>query len=217
LSAGVDLLGAADVASGVLWAVTYALVIRRGFLDKTYGVPLAALVSAIAWEIIFAVVRPTPVLPPFAAPAWLVLDSGILYQYLRYGPAEERRAVPAAPAWFYARFAAAAAGAFLLEYSFILDWGDRDGAYSGFAVNVVMSLSFIAMLERRRDVRGQSMYIAVGKLLGSAIAIPHAYVLYGSLASLRAFMGVTFLCDVTYAVLLHRQCRAQRIRPWARL
>jgi hypothetical protein len=73
------------------------------------------------------------------------------------------------------------------------------------------------MLERRRDVRGQSMYIAMSKLLGSAIAMPHAYALHESLRSLRAFMAVTFVCDVVYAVLLYRQCRAQGIRPWGRL
>jgi hypothetical protein len=204
----------ADLASGFLWAVTYVLVIRRGSLDRTSGMPLAALASALAWELIHAVVRPTPVLPRFVVPVWLAIDAGIVHQYLRYGSDERPRT---AEAWFYARFAAALAGAFALEYAVILDWGDRDGAYSGFAVNVIMSLAFIAMLERRRDVRGQSMYIALGKLAGSAIAIPHAYVLHGALWSLRAFMAATLIGDVGYAVLLHRRCRAQGIRPWARL
>lgn len=32
------------VGSGVLWTLTYLLIIRQGFLDRTYGMPLAALV-----------------------------------------------------------------------------------------------------------------------------------------------------------------------------
>src|SRR5215208_8477788 len=32
------------VGSGVLWTLTYLLIIRQGFLDRTYGMPLAARV-----------------------------------------------------------------------------------------------------------------------------------------------------------------------------
>jgi hypothetical protein len=217
LSACADVFRATDLASSILWSATYVLILRRGFLDKTSGVPLLALASAITWELIFAVVRPTPGLPPFVVPVWFVLDAGIVYQYLLYGSAPRPRAGWNACATFYATFTAALAGAFGLEYAIVLDWGDRDGVYSGFAVNVVMSLAFLAMLARRRDVRGQSMYIALGKLTGTAITIPHAYALHGALASLRVFMGVSFLGDVAYAVLLDRRCRPQGFRPWARL
>ena len=217
MNACADPFRIADVASGILWCATYALILRRGFLDRTCGVPLVALAAAITWELIFAVVRPTPGLPPFVVPAWLVIDCGILYLHLRYGGDERRRATRAGRAILHARCAAALAGAFALEYAVILDWGDEDGVYSGFAVNVVMSLAFLAMLDRRRDVRGQSVYVGMSKLLGSAITIPHAYALHGSLWSLRAFMVVSLLGDVAYVVLLDRRCRAQGIRPWARL
>jgi hypothetical protein len=36
------------------WAVAYVLIIRRGFLDKTYGVPMVALAGNIVWEFLFA-------------------------------------------------------------------------------------------------------------------------------------------------------------------
>jgi hypothetical protein len=206
-----------DVAQGALWALTYVLILRRGFLDKTCGMPLTGLVLASTWEVIFGVLRPTPGLPAFVVLTWLAIDACIVYQYLRYGPVDLQREGRRATAWFYARFAAVWAGALWLEHAFVLDWGDADGAYLGFFVNALMSLSFITMLERRRDVRGQSMYIAMSKLLGSVVAIPQAYVLYGSLRSLRAFMVVMSACDVAYAVLLYRQCRAQGIRPWGRL
>jgi hypothetical protein len=206
-----------DFAAGALWALTYLLILRRGFLDKSCGMPLAALVLATTWEVIFGVLQPTPEFPPYFVPIWLALDTCILYQYLRYGPVDLTREGRKASAWFYARFAAVWAGTLWLQHAFVLDWGDRDGAYSAYAVNAGMSLAFIAMLERRRDVRGQSMYIAVSKLLGSAVAMPHAYALHGSLRSLLAFMVVTLACDVVYVVLLYWQCRAQGIRPWGRL
>lgn len=205
---------AADLAGGALWALTYLLLVRRAFLDRTCGVPLPALAAAVTWELIYGVVRPTPGLPPLVVPAWLALDALIVAQYLRYGAAERG---DAARAWFFVRVGAALAVAFVVQHACIVDWGDRDGVYSGFAVNVVMSLSFLARLDRRADVRGQSLYIALGKLLGTAVTIPHAYALHGELGSLRAFMAVTLAGDVAYAVLLARRCRAQGIRPWARL
>lgn len=201
----VDLFHGMDAASGVCWAVAYLLIIRRGFLDRACGVPLLALAAAINWELIYAVVQPTPDLPAIVVPTWLAIDAVIVYLYLRYSEDGQSRA----------RFAAVMAAAFAVEYSFILDFGDHDGVYSGFAVNVVMSVAFIAILERRRDVRGQSMYIALAKMAGTLVTIPHAYALHGSMWSLRVLMVITVVCDVVYAVLLGRRLRALGMRPWA--
>jgi hypothetical protein len=213
----VDPFRVLDLTGCSLWAATYLLVIRRGSLDRASGVPLLAVASNVAWELIYTVARRTPALPVFVVPAWFLVDAAILHQYLRYGDARRRRPAEATATRFYARVAAAVAVAFALEYAVILDLADRDGICSGFAVNVVCSLAFVAMIERRRDARGQSMYIALAKLVGTAIMIPHAYALHGALWSIRAFMGVTLLGDVAYAALLHRQLRAEGIRPWGRL
>jgi hypothetical protein len=217
LSVCIDPLRAADIAFSIVWAGVYVLILRRGRLDRTSGVPLAAVAAALGWEITFGVVRPTLVIPRIVVPAWLALDAGVFYQYLRHAAGEHGARTPAARAALYTGIGAVVGGAFGLQYTFARDWGDVDGSYSAYVVNVVMSLSIIAMLLRRRDVRGQSMYIALAKLVGSALGFPHAYVLHPALVSLRALMGVTFLSDVVYAVLLWKQCRAQQIRPWARV
>jgi hypothetical protein len=46
------------VGSGVLWTITYLLIIRRGVLDRTYGMPLVALCANLSWEFIFSFVFP---------------------------------------------------------------------------------------------------------------------------------------------------------------
>jgi len=33
---------------GLFWSVTYILIIRRGFKDKTFGMPMAALCANIS-------------------------------------------------------------------------------------------------------------------------------------------------------------------------
>jgi hypothetical protein len=202
------------VASGALWAIAYVLLFQRGQLDGRSGVPLPALASALAWETTYALVHPTPELPSFVAPLWLSADGLLLWQYLRLGaPARPGRA----RAWFYAGTAAALAGALALALGASLAARDRDGVCSGFAVNVVMSISFVAMARRRRDVRGQSLYSAIAKLGGTASAIPHAAALHGALWSLWALMTTAVAADVAYVALLHARCRASGVPPWERL
>lgn len=211
MSACVDPFVVTDVVSGLLWSLAYVLMLRRGSVDRVSGVPLLAFAPAITWELIYGVVRPTRELPPFVVPLWLVLDTGIVLQYLRHREREGRRA------WSRLRLLVTLAICFAIELSVIHDLDDRDGVWSGFAVNVIMSLAFVAMIRGRRDVRGQSIYIALLKMLGTLVTAPHAYALHGDQWSLRVFMAVSLLADLTYVALVARQCRAQGIRPWSRV
>jgi hypothetical protein len=202
------------MASGTLWAIAYLLLGQRGQLDGRSGVPLPALAAAFAWETIYAVLHPTPVLPSFVAPLWLSIDGLLLWQYLRLGGAARSGR---ARAWFYAGTAVALACAFGIELGAVVALADRDGAVSGFAVNAVMSVSFVAMVRRRHDVRGQSLYFAIAKLAGTATAIPHAVVLHGAPWSLLALMVVAVAADVAYVALLRARCRALGVPAWERL
>ena len=42
------------IVGGIFWSLAYFLIIRQGFKDRTYGMPLAALCANISWEAIFA-------------------------------------------------------------------------------------------------------------------------------------------------------------------
>jgi hypothetical protein len=79
------------VGSGVLWTITYLLIIRRGFLDRTYGMPLVALCANLSWEFIFSFLFPHGPLQRPVNVVWFSLDLIILYQLLRYGPREFAR------------------------------------------------------------------------------------------------------------------------------
>ena len=46
------------LGSGIFWTLTYVPIIWRGFLDQTYGMPLAALCANLSWEFIFSFVHP---------------------------------------------------------------------------------------------------------------------------------------------------------------
>jgi hypothetical protein len=155
------------VGSGVLWTLAYLLIIRRGFLDRTYGIPLVALCANISWEFIFAFVYPHDLPQRAVNVVWFSLDVLILFQLLLYGPREfaglSRRL-------FCMVFALALATAFGAVLAVTLEFDDFDGAYSAFGQNLMMSILFVAMLHARRSLRGQSVWIAILKMGGTALA-----------------------------------------------
>ena len=91
------------LSPGLFWTLTYVLVIRQGFRDRTYGMPLVALCANISWEFIFSVVRPQPGGAQIVYVVWFCFDVVIAYTALRYGPRE----FPGLPrSVFYLGFAA---------------------------------------------------------------------------------------------------------------
>jgi hypothetical protein len=161
------LFDAIMVGSGVLWTLTYLLIIRQGFLHRTYGMPLVALCANISWEFIFAFVYPHDLPQRAVNVVWLSFDVVILVQLLLYGPREfatlPRRL-------FYAAFALALATAFGAVLTVTLQFDDSDGVYSAFGQNLMMSILFVTMLYSRGSMRGQSVWIAVLKMVGTALA-----------------------------------------------
>ena len=155
------------VGSGVLWTLAYLLMIRRGFLDRTYGMPLVALCANLSWELIFSFVYPHDLPQRAVNVVWFSFDLVILLQLLLYGSREfadlSRRA-------FYAVFALALAASFGAVLSVTLELDDFDGAYSAFGQNLMMSVLFLAMLYARRSLKGQSVSIALLKMGGTALA-----------------------------------------------
>jgi len=89
----------------------------------------------------------------------------IVYTYFKYGrkyfPKDKQHYfVPWSPAAFVAGFLVI----YFAYYEFPDFWGAR---YTAFAQNLMMSVLFISMLVRRDNVDGQSMYIAIFKMLGT--------------------------------------------------
>ncbi len=189
------------LGSGAFWALAYLLIIRRGFLDATYGMPLVALCANVSWEFIFSFVHPHgPVQRPVNI-VWFLLDLIILFQLLRYGPRDFAGLSKGA---FYTMFGLALVTSFCTVLFVTYEFDDWDGAYSAFGQNLLMSVLFIMMLYARRSLRGQSVPIAISKMLGTALA-SLAFYLYSPLSEgsiLLPFFYVAILVfDLVYVVM----------------
>ncbi len=204
------------VVGGLFWSLTYFLIIRRGFKDKTFGMPLVALSANISWEAIFSLIYPP--LPPqlYINYAWFALDIVIVFQFLRFGKSEFLKF---STKKFYSMFSLTSLVAFGLIFSITYELRDFLGVYTAFGQNLVMSILFIFMLFGRNGIRGQSTYIAFFKMLGTGV-ISLAFYLYQPISQesilLPTLYVSIFVIDVIYLVLLYRKIRENKISPWLR-
>jgi hypothetical protein len=190
--------------------LTYIDIIKKGTRDRTYGMPLLALCANISWEFLFSFIKPHRPPQLIVNMIWFAFDVVILYQTLRFGPNEFKTVSPKA---FYMLFMVALVTAFSVVYTTSSTFNDWNGAYSAFGQNLLMSGLFIRMLKQRKSSRGQSISIAVYKLIGTVLA-SLAYYLADTEKRKSVFLFgcyiATFILDAMYVSMLARNKKRNR-------
>ena len=156
------------VVSGVCWTIVYIEGIRVGFKDKSYAIPFFALALNIAWELLYSAFgfRAGVSVQSTINAVWFAFDVGILYTYFKYGRKYFPLNLPTRT--FIGWSVLCLVTALCVEYAFIREFGVAVGAgYSAFLQNLLMSVLFIDMFVKRGGSEGQSLYIAVGKWVGT--------------------------------------------------
>jgi len=204
------------ISSGVCWTLTYLLIIRRGVIDLTYGMPAAALLANLSWEAIYSFVYPHT-MPQLAVDrVWFTFDVLILLQYLRFGPTTPRIRLAGS---FYLQFLLGLVVAFMLILLLGREFKDIHGAYAAFGQNLMMSVLFITMLKQRKSAAGQSIYIGILKMTGTLLASVAFYTqvkTYGQSPLLQFLFVAILVYDVIYICMLARQLRLQHIKVLGR-
>lgn len=203
------------VVSGIFWLLAYVLMIRRGFLDKTYGMPLVALCANISWEFIYSFILPHPRPQLYINIAWFALDTVILFQVIRFW---KREFPDLSAGQFFPTFLFTLGSGFCLVLFSSIDLDDPIGKYAAFGQNLMMSALFIVMLYRRDDLRGQSIYIAAAKMIGTFFASWGFYPFFPFPDNLLLpfLFAATLVLDLVYMVMIYERCRKLNIAPWFR-
>jgi hypothetical protein len=213
------------------WLGTYILLIRRGNKDRVLAMPMAALAGNICWEGIFSFIYMPD--DPKVLVEWggaFCLDTLILVQAFRFGR-HDFTSEGVKKHW-NAILAVSLVTAFVAIMGFTAQFGDKLGWFTGFLQNVLMSILFVTMLIRRDSSVGQSIYIAVGKFLGTFFAFVlalHWSPAFGTAIvdhRLRAptpmppmipwIYPLIFFFDIVYIVLLYRKLKQEGVNPWTR-
>src|SRR5262249_17420217 len=208
-----ELTWSLQIGSGIFWTAVYIVIIRLCFRERTYGMPIAALCANISWEFIFSFVYPHDPPQNYITIVWFVFDLVIVLQTLQFG-----RVVFEPPSLFYPAFILGLLVSFGAILAITVQFNDWDGKYTAFGQNLMMSVLFVAMLLRRQDIKGQSIYIiAFGKMVGTVLPSMLFFLRFPN-SPLLNFLYVSILIfDVIYTVLLYTKHKELRINPWTRV
>jgi len=199
--------------SGVAWSIVYLSIIRIGFKEKTYGMPLVALGLNLAWELLYAYsdivlrVHGEIGVQGVVNGIWAFLDCIILFTFFKYGLKDSY--VPHRKKIFILGSIFILVACFAVQIAFITEfgWVSADGVpeaarYSAFLQNFAMSLLFINFYFMRKGNRGQSVTIAFAKWVGTLAPT----ILMGIVQSFNPFIIICGLfCsifDIFYIYLL---------------
>ncbi|GGU57052.1 transmembrane-type terpene cyclase [Streptomyces daghestanicus] len=214
--------GRADIPDALFWAfagptaigwlLTYVLAIRQAFVDRRVGIPAYLVAVNFAWE--FSLTFVLEQLPSQRGInfLWVLFNAVLLYQALRFGPRDHPGLTPRVFRW---TFAGVLVWAGLMVVVGANEFHDLDGMYTGMIIQVPLSASFLYLLRRRGSSAGQSLYIAVAKLVGSLFAGLTAFVLYPSHHLLQVLVPTYVVLDVAYLVLLRRTMLREGRPLWA--
>lgn len=102
---------------------------------------------------------------------------------------------------------------FGLIYTMTIEF-DSCGAYSAFGQNYLMSVLFMIMLFQRNSLLGQSIYIALVKMAGTALYSFSAYLfvpLMRQSAVIQYLALAILFFDLSYVVAIYYVARKQKI------
>lgn len=201
--------------SGIAWMIVYEECIRIGIKYKTYCMPLFALGLNLAWESIHSIygfISADYSAQTIVNAAWCLLDIVILYTYFKYGKEEFGKH---SKTEFYAWGILVVVTSYLVQWGFVLEFGRiRAMQYSAYIQNLIMSVMFIAMLEKRQSSKGQSMLLAAAKWIGTLAPLGIVSMNYGTSEFQPLIIILGIFCsvfDLLYIYLLGKRIRIEKI------
>ncbi|KAI1178251.1 hypothetical protein F4777DRAFT_539019 [Nemania sp. FL0916] len=194
--------------TGALWTAAYVLYIRQGFKDRSYGMPLVPLCFNIGWEFAYGVLYPLSVAETLTFVPWLLIDAGIVYTTIQYGP-EQWKHAPVVAQNIKPLLGLGIAFSLVVHWAFIETVGSVDdaGLWSGFGCQFLLGTSSVAQIMARGNTGGHSWKIWLFRGLGTSFAVtmfswrywfyPESYPLVGSPMAILLFVCVEVV-DLIY-------------------
>lgn len=213
----------------VFWFATYFLVIRRGFKDMAFGVPIIAVALNTAWDYYGSFgdggfIQPSPAGQQIINIFYMVIELILYYQIIRFWQSDNQNMTKNQ---FYFFVFLSTVMAFMLYRAFVYELRDDGGVRMAYVDNFVNSAMFIAMFFRRPTLAGQSLYIGLFKMIGTASAIIGT-LLAMSATTLQPWVGLKdsvllpavyigiFVLDLIYVVLVYQRSKTLGLNPWKR-
>jgi hypothetical protein len=201
----------------LLWGVAYARLVVRIPRHRFVEIPAFAVCGNVTWEFLWGFVWTVEMMGDTLQ--WFyrlgcLLDVCILCFLLRYG--KRQVSLPVLRRFFHPAVAAGLAGWTAFYWTFRGQGYDLPlGSNSAYVVNVVMSVLYIGLVLRMRDVSAFSPGIGWLKGLGTGMVTVFVFLAYPDNAFVQTLGILTALLDATYLVVLHQRQRGRLAPPLA--
>jgi hypothetical protein len=198
----------------LLWGVAYGLVVVRIPRQRFVEIPFFAVCGNVTWEFLWGFVWKVEMLGETLQ--WFYrlgcfLDLFILAFVFKYGA--KQVSLPVLRRWFRPIVVASLAGWIAFYWTFRAQGYDLPlGSNSAYAVNVVMSVLYITMTLRMRDVSVLSSDIGWLKGLGTGFVTVFVFLAYPENRFVQVLGVVTGALDALYLVVL-RLRRQGKLAP----
>ena len=183
----------------ILWLYTYVLAMRYGFRYQSYAIPWLAVCLNFGWELLASFVWNMEfTIWHVGCLLWMLFDTVIVYQVLRFGAAQQP--VPE----IRAHFQALVVVVFLLgvagQYTFTAWSRDTLGIVDSFIINLIMSVSFILQYFERRQSDDLTYSISWYKMLGTGLVSVTMVPLFPWLYPNENYSFMWFICPLIFVV-----------------
>lgn len=202
------------------WVIAYILMIRRGMLDKSYGMPMIALCLNVSWEFYFTFITDIEMTYRMANGLFFIFDIGVLYTCFRFG--RDDFDWPVLKQHFLTFLTGSLALCLVGVYLFVTAFNDTYGGLIASVNTPLYSALLVAMLLRRNSVKGQSLYIGLAILIGDAAGyIPTMYAQTQGQVDvpplwIGSYYAFTILLNLVYVMLYCHIAKRDGVGLWNR-
>jgi hypothetical protein len=123
---------ALDVIFFVCWVAVFVMIIRRGFIDRTFGVPFVAIFVNLAWDLECAFIFKLPVPQVYTEVLFAIFDVIIMAQLFSYWRSEFPTLSPGV---LYSMAALTLITGLVICVAVTMQFNDTWNFYSGYAGN----------------------------------------------------------------------------------
>ena len=192
-----------------LWVIVYIIIIRNIHRFQFIEIPMVAICTNFAWEIIWSWMFTTDMglVYQWGYRAWFFLDCYIFYHIFKYGY-KQLVSMPKQYATLIMGMGFIMAFAILYPYIKVYDAPiSHMGGYTGFLVNLFNSALFISLIVRKNDIKLFSEWNAWLKFIGTGLVTVFAFMKFTDPFLLSMGVVVAVL-DIIYITIYYQLKKA---------
>lgn len=177
--------------------------------------PFLAMCLNLSWEFVFAFVYKTTIFHQIVCLIWFILDLVIAFTFFKYGYKDFNKKYSLSKISFLILVIFSLISSFVfmilapLDFAIMFDYDILQTAgFIAYFQNLLMSVLFLLMFLERRNLKGQSISIAMFKWLGTlSVAILKFSGIVSSNATELFIILLIQVFDILYIYLIFKFCR----------